>query len=87
MIEILEEYKKYVPFKTVTLPEPLIEGNDVITKDKSYIKMLLGGDYLTAARARGAQEIRRTSELEERSLDSFLPVTEDWHAKVCLLQV
>ena len=45
MIDILEEYKNYVPFKTVTLSEPLIEGTTVITKDKSYIKTLLGGDY------------------------------------------
>ena len=31
MIDILEEYKKYVPFKTVTLSEPLVKGTTVIT--------------------------------------------------------
>ena len=86
MIDILEEYKKYVPFKTVTLSEPLVEGTTVITEDKSYVKTLLGGDYLSAAHARGAQQIRRTAELEERRLDGFLPTCEDWHAKVCLLE-
>ena len=86
MIDILEDYKNYVPFKTVTLPEPLTEGTTVITKDKSYVRTLIGGDYLSAVRARGAQLIRRTSELEERHLDGFLPVSEDWHSKVCLLE-
>ena len=38
MIDILEEYKNSVPFKTVTLPEPLTEGTTVITKYKSYVK-------------------------------------------------
>ena len=80
MKDILEEYKNYVPFKTVTLPEPLTEGTTVITKDKSYVRTLIGGDYLSAVRARGAQLIRRTSELEERRLDGFLPVSEDWHS-------
>ena len=86
MIDILEEYKKYFSFKTVTLSEPLVEGTTVITEDKSYVKTLFGGDYLSAARARGAQLIRRTAELEEQHLDGFLPVSEDWHAKVCLLE-
>ena len=86
MIDILEEYKNYVPFKTVTLPEPITEGTTVIMKDKSYVKTLLGDDYLSAVRAHGSQLILRTSELKERRLDGFLPVSEDWHSKVCLLE-
>ena len=74
MIDILEELKKYVPFKTVTLSQPLVEGTTVITEDKSCVKTLLDGDYLSAAHARGAQQIRRTAELEERRLDGFLPI-------------
>ncbi len=81
----MEEYKKYIPSKVVTLDEPIPESD--IAEDKAYITTLLGGDYLSVARARGAQHIRRTSELALHRLDGFLPVAEDWHAKVCLLEV
>ena len=47
----------------------------------------MGGDYLSVARAHGAQLIRNTSELEMHRLNGMLPVAEDWHAKVCLLEV
>lgn len=85
MIEILEEYKKYLPSRNVTLKEPIPESNS--TEDKAYVTTLVGGDYLSVARARGAQLIRKTSELEMHRLDGILPVAEDWHAKVCLLEV
>ena len=45
------------------------------------------GDYLSVARARGAQVIRSTSELTKHTLSGILPVAEDWHAKVCLMEV
>ena len=47
----------------------------------------MGGDYLSAVRARGAMLIRGNSELQEHGLKGFLPVSEDWHAKVCLMEV
>lgn len=84
-MDILEEYKKYLPCKNIILTEPIPDTD--ITQDKEYVCTLLGGDYLSVARARGAQHIRRTSELEMHRLDGMLPVTEDWHAKVCLLEV
>ena len=43
--------------------------------------------WLSVTHARGAQYIRRTSELAVHRLDGFLPVAEDWHAKLCLLEV
>lgn len=85
MIDILEEYKKYVPSKPVTLEEPIPGTN--ITSDQSYVTTLLGGDYLSVARARGAQYIRGTAELEKHRLNMFLPTAEGWHGKVCFLEV
>ena len=85
MIGILEEYKKYIPSKVVTLDEPIPDSD--VTEDRAYVSTLLGGDYLSVARARGAQYIRRTSELAMHRQDGFLPVAEDWHAKLCLLEV
>ena len=85
MIDILEHYKKYVPSIPVQLSEPIPGSNEI--EDRAYVTTLLGGDYLTVARARGALSIRGTSELEKDRLNCFLPVAEDWHAKVCLLEV
>ena len=85
MVDILEEYKKYVPSTAVKLLEP-IPGSG-IDEDRSYITTLVGGDYLSVARARGAQQIRMNSELEKHRLNGMLPVAEDWHVKVCLIEV
>lgn len=85
MIDILEEYKRYVPSRTVKLVEP-IPGSDA-TEDESYLTTLLGGDYLSVARARGAQCIRGSAELEKHRLNMFLATGEGWHAMVCFLEV
>ncbi len=52
---MMEEYKKHVPSKVVALEEP-IPAMDA-TEDKSYVATLVGGDYLSVARAREAQYI------------------------------
>ena len=85
MIDILESYKQYVPSQEVVLESPPPDLQDAT--DESYVPVLLGGDYLTAARARGAQLIRSNSELQRDCLNEFHPCAEDWHCKVALLQV
>ena len=85
MIGILESYKQYVPSQEVVLESPPPDLQDVT--DESHVPFLLGGDYLTAARARGAQLIRCNSELQKDCLNEFHPCAEDWHCKVALLQV
>lgn len=67
------------------LEEP-IPGSDE-TEDCSYVTTLVGGDYLSVARARGAQYIRGSADFEKYRLNGMLPVAEDWHSKVCLLEV
>ena len=57
-----------------------------VTEDRFHC-MLLGGDQLTAARARGAQRIRSNSERSLDRLEGFEPTSEDWHAKGILLAV
>ena len=83
MTDILEHYQKYVP--SVPCETSIPETGTV--QDKKFLTTLVGGDYLTVARARGAQIIRSTSELTEDSLQGLFPVAEDWHAKVCLMEV
>ena len=55
-VDILEHYKQYLPSKTVQLNEKIPGSED--TEDAAYIKTLLGGDYLSVARVRGAQSIK-----------------------------
>ena len=59
--------------------------------EEIYHQILLGGDQLTVARARGsvavrADHIAHVCSRRDR-LEGLLPVVEDWHAKQCLLKV
>ena len=86
MTDILEHYQKYVP--SVLCETSIPETGTV--QDKKFLTTLVGGDYLTVARARGAQIIRSTSELtDNRGHTTWVvsAVAEDWHAKVCLMEV
>lgn len=87
MIQILTHAQKYVPSKTVKRNLVLPSKNTISYEEEHYAVTLIGGDQLTVARARGAQRIRSNSTKSEDRLDGLLPVTEDWHAKMCLLQV
>ena len=42
-------------------------------QDKRFLTTLVGGDYLSVARARGAQVVRSTSELTKHTLSGILP--------------
>ena len=52
-----------------------------------FSKILLGGDQLTAARARGTQAIRRTERTPANRLQGLIPVIEDWHVRMSLMKV
>lgn len=54
---------------------------------ENFHHILIGGDQLTAERIRGAQSMRRNSTHAAGRLEGFIPVSEDWHAKVCFLEV
>lgn len=48
---------------------------------------MLGGDQMTAARIRGSKRVVSNSQCGTDCLDGFVPVVEDWHTKMCLLEV
>ena len=58
----------------------------VCSSDKP-IGIALGGDQLTAERARTCQGLRAHSFSLSDQLGGFVPFTADWHAEVTLLQV
>lgn len=87
MIDILDHCQTYVPVKDVTR-EVYVPGREAVQlDDQECYTILLGGDQLSVARARGAQKIRSNSATKRDRLDGLLPVAEDWHAKLCLLEV
>lgn len=88
MVDILDALHEYVPTKTchTTISCP-VEASEVPIRVDYMHKILLGGDQLTAVRVRGAQRMRAGSMHGTGRLEGFIPVVEDWHAKVCLLEV
>ena len=69
------------------MPNPGGQSSVLKVEDDQLVTTVVGGDYLTAARMRGAQRIRGNSETSADRCDGLLPVAEDWHAIVCLLEV
>ena len=91
MMKILEHVQTYAPSKEVerefTVPGKTGSEATITITDKQYAMTLIGGDQLTVARKRGAQRIRGNSENSEERFDGLLPVAEDWHAKMCFMEV
>ncbi len=88
MIDIMEHVHKYVP--AIRTSEEVIipsTGEHVRTESVDFHPVIFGGDQLTVKRARGSQKIRSNSTDEAEKLEGLLPLAEDWHTKVCLLEV
>ena len=49
--------------------------------------ILLGGDQLTVARARGAQKLRSNEYTPSDRLEGLIPFSQDWHTFVAFLEV
>ena len=79
---------QYVPTKSErkTIHVPCTEYTEVVLSENPH-HLLIGGDQLTSERIRGAQSLRKNSTTATGRLDGFVPVSEDWHAIVCFLQV
>ena len=90
MVEILDDKHKYVPYKaldaTTTVPDHQSDIQ-VTVCHRNLHKILFGGDQLTVARVRGAQGMREGSQNAIGRLEGVIPVAEDWHTKLCLIEV
>lgn len=88
MIGIMEHLHNYVPTKTETVNIDLpITGDHLEMTKTSFHTVVFGGDQLTAKRARGSQMIRSNSITSSHQINGLLPTAEDWHAKLCFLEV
>ena len=88
MCDIMDKIHDYVPSKHVVETFPLFEDDDDVEIDEEmFHQILLGGDQLTIARARGSIAARQDHRTRRERLEGLFPVVEDWHAKQCLLKV
>jgi len=90
MIQIASHVHQYVPIIEHETQTRITTDSTVVdvTEHSSVLHPLLfGGDQLTAARMRGAKEAKCNSITAARRLEGLIPVIEDWHTKVVLLEV
>ena len=91
MVHILDALHKYVPTTTSNKTVQICEESEAIRAldiDIHHFRhILLGGDQLTVARIRGTQCALSNSENGSERLEGFIPVIEDWHTKLCYMQV
>ena len=88
MIEILNHLHQYVPIKEHAREVFIPSLNQSVNIMMEQVQpMLFGGDQLTAARARGVKTAMSNSCSAVMRLQGLVPVIEDWHAQVVLLEV
>jgi len=87
MIEILTQLHKYVPQSTYFIEKAVSTGEVEKIEKAKMRQILVGGDQLTAARARCAIKGKMNAQTPEKSLAGIIPVIEDWHTKANFLGV
>ena len=86
MCKILETLQQYVPSVAVTRSYQVGQVN-LTLEDHDFSKVLLGGDQLTAATARGAAALRDNHNTSHERLEGFEAVIEYWHARLAFAKV
>ena len=78
----------YIPQLQQTQLQPVPETNKMeeVCTAKTY-PIMFGGDQLTKARAVAAIKVKSNAEIPASRLEGFIPVVEDWHAKLTLCKV
>lgn len=83
----MEILHKYVPTRASEGQLTLPNGSTLPYDNTIFFEILLGGDQLTVARVSGVQNLRIGHETALDRLEGLIPVVEDWHARVILLEV
>lgn len=88
MLAIMQHLHQYVPsiLGTEEAYIPSINSSAEI-HTASFHRLLIGGDQLTAARARAVQRHRINSASPSACLNGLIPCAEDWHTQAILLEV
>ena len=66
----------------------IMSNGETLTVDVlDNYQILLGGDLLSSFRAREVQRIMAFSDQPQLRCEGLIPVSEDYHTKLCLLEV
>ena len=87
MSKIMDALHAYVPTHASEGQLTLPNGSDLSFDDTTFFKILIGGDQLTVARVAGVQTLRMGHATTLDRLEGLIPVVEDWHTRVILLEV
>ncbi len=83
----MKHLHQYVP-SVETVEEVQLSTQEKVDLCKEAVhKILVGGDQMTAARARSAKRARANSEKPSRRLEGLIPVIEDWHTRANFMGV
>ena len=88
MVENLNFNHPYVPMVECTEKVQVPSHNEQVEVHKARsFPILLHGDFLTAARARGAQKAKVNSASPTGRLEGLVPLSSDWHTKLKALSL
>ena len=87
MSHILHHYMQLVPTVEADGFLVLANGNKIPFDDTRFDTKLLGGDQLSVVRVRSTQALCDTLDSAMQCFNGIVPVVEDWHTRVILLQV
>lgn len=88
MVDIMAHMHQYVPiiesFEDVYVPS--LNEKVEFHRARSF-PIIIAGDQLTAARARGAKKAKVNSDSPTSRFEGLIPAATDWHTKQALLGV
>jgi uncharacterized protein YjaG (DUF416 family) len=87
MVQIMEHVHQYIPNFTHGSTVYKTGNGEIEVPQESLMKVLFGGDQLTAARGRGAKRARVNSISQISRLEGIIPCAEDFHVKLNFLDV
>ncbi len=88
MVEIMTNLQHYVPLVEYSEDHFIPSLGEAVQVPKaSFHRVLVGGDQLTAARARGAKMAKVNADSPISRLEGLVPVAADWHTKLNFLGV
>ena len=86
MAQILLALNTYVPFQN-EVQTVQIDEESVSRPETKLSPRLVYGDQLTVAQAHAAASLRCWHETALDRLEGYVPVTSDWHTRLCLVTV
>lgn len=87
MVDIMRHIHQYVPTVEHVEEITLSTGEEVRVCREAMHQILVGGDQMTAARARSAKKAQANGEKPSCRLEGLIAAFEDWHSKANIMGV